>query len=474
MSRRRESVTTNQTSPAPTTSPTISSHQLNSAFTVPEYRERRGREPRPARRYTSADARLHPEPDRLHARAADGRLVRDRLRPRSGRRLPAAGPPREAGRRGPGHPRQRDDHRRHRGADRRARLPRDRPVGALYKNDPVKVFLPPYSGLGVYGGIITGTIAAYLYTRYKKAPFLRWADIVAPGPVRDAGDRPLGQLLQPGAVRVADDAAVGHPDRMRPPHRATSRAPSTRSRPPASTRCSCTSRSPGAIGALVLIWIGYHLRKRLRPGDLLLSFFVWYGLTRFVLETLRHDNWTFFGVPTAQVVSLGVRHPGDRHPAVAASRPADRRRPADLPGRGDLGRHRPAGRSGRDRRRRRRRRGLRRPLRGRRSRTTTPTTRPGDDDPPTSAVDEPDPRGAADPAGHRRRAESRAGRPADGRARAGRPDRAAAGRRPAGSHPRRWPPRAAAPSRASPGSDGRRKPRRPGSCIGCCAWSPGS
>ena len=86
----------------------------------------------------------------------------------------------------------------------------------LYKDDPIKIFLPPYSGLGVYGGIITGTIAAYLYTRYKKAPFLRWADIVAPGPVRDAGDRPLGQLLQPGAVRAADDAAVGHPDRLRP------------------------------------------------------------------------------------------------------------------------------------------------------------------------------------------------------------------------------------------------------------------
>ena len=51
--------------------------------------------------------------------------------------------------------------------------------------------------------------------------------------------------------------------------------------------------------------MGYHLRKRLRPGDLLLTFFVWYGLTRFLLETLRHDNWTFFGIPTAQVVSLG-------------------------------------------------------------------------------------------------------------------------------------------------------------------------
>ena len=51
----------------------------------------------------------------------------------------------------------------------------------LYKDDPVKIFLPPYSGLGVYGGIITGTIAAFIYLRYKKAPFMRWADIVAPG-----------------------------------------------------------------------------------------------------------------------------------------------------------------------------------------------------------------------------------------------------------------------------------------------------
>ena len=39
-SRRRESSTTSQTSPAPTTSPTMSSHQLNSAFTAAKYRER--------------------------------------------------------------------------------------------------------------------------------------------------------------------------------------------------------------------------------------------------------------------------------------------------------------------------------------------------------------------------------------------------------------------------------------------------
>jgi len=52
---------------------------------------------------------------------------------------------------------------------------------ALYKDDLIKIIQPPYSGLGVYGGIVFGTIAGFLYARSKRVPFLRWADIVAPG-----------------------------------------------------------------------------------------------------------------------------------------------------------------------------------------------------------------------------------------------------------------------------------------------------
>ena len=60
----------------------------------------------------------------------------------------------------------------------------------------------------------------------------------------------------------------------------------------------------GILGALALIWIGYHLRPKLRPGDLLLVFFIWYGVVRFALESLRAENWTINGIPTAQLVSL--------------------------------------------------------------------------------------------------------------------------------------------------------------------------
>ena len=38
-------------------------------------------------------------------------------------------------------------------------------------------------------------------------------------------------------------------------------------------------------------------RERLRPGDLLLIFFIWYGTTGFLLEILREDNWTVLRRP---------------------------------------------------------------------------------------------------------------------------------------------------------------------------------
>jgi len=173
---------------------------------------------------------------------------------------------------------------------------------ALYKDDISKIFLPPYSGLGVYGGIITGTIAAYVYARYKGVPFLRWADIVAPGLFVMQAIARWGNFFNQElygsptslpwgipidcAHRVADLSCDAYPFET------------TRFHP-----LFLYESLSGVIGALVLIWVGYHLRKRLRPGDLLLAFFIWYGLVRFMLETLRHANWTFDGLAVAQLVS---------------------------------------------------------------------------------------------------------------------------------------------------------------------------
>ena len=116
----------------------------------------------------------------------------------------------------------------------------------------------------------------------------------------------------------------------------------------ASTRCSCTSRSPGVIGALVLIWLGFHLRKRLRAGDLLLLFFIWYGRRPVRARDAARGQLDVLRVPTAQVVSIAfVIAVAVVILAVAAPARASARRPADVPGGRDVGCDRAAGRAGR-------------------------------------------------------------------------------------------------------------------------------
>ncbi len=208
---------------------------------------------------------------------------------------------------------------------------------ALYKDDLTRIFLPPYSGLGVYGGIVTGTIAAFLYARYQKVPFLRWADIVAPGLFVMQAIARWGNFFNQELYGPPTTLPWGIP--IDCAHRIVAYAC-----PPGSAPSDTLGQFfhplflyeslSGVIGAAVLIWLGFHVRKRLRPGDLLLLFFVWYGIVRFGLETFRADNWTFFGVPVAQIVSvlfiigalavLGWRH----RPGHALDEPASRPRHA--------------------------------------------------------------------------------------------------------------------------------------------------
>ena len=175
---------------------------------------------------------------------------------------------------------------------------------ALYKDDPLKIVLPPYTGLGVYGGIITGTVAAFLYARYKRVPFLRWADIVAPALFVMQAVARWGNFFNQELYGTPTSLPWGIP--IDCAHRVAAY-------PCAEFPEATTAFHPlflyesisGVLGALALIWIGYHWRSRLRPGDLLFTFFIWYGTVRFFLEPLRQENWTFNGIPTAMLVSLG-------------------------------------------------------------------------------------------------------------------------------------------------------------------------
>src|SRR3954469_20718636 len=179
---------------------------------------------------------------------------------------------------------------------------------SLYKDDPIKIILPPYSGLGVYGGIIVGTIAAYVITRRWHQSFLRWADVIVPGLfVMEAVGRwgnffnqelygpptnlPWGIAID-CAHRVGDHGIAQYPCSVYPE--------ATTGFHPLFLYESVS----GILGAIVLLWIARRWGPRMRPGDLFLIFLIWYAIVRFALEMLRTGNWTFFGIPVAMLVSV--------------------------------------------------------------------------------------------------------------------------------------------------------------------------
>jgi phosphatidylglycerol:prolipoprotein diacylglycerol transferase len=202
----------------------------------------------------------------------------------------------------------------------------------LYANDPLKIILPPYSGLGVYGGIATGTLAAWWYARRRRVPFARWVDIIAPALFVMQAIGRWGNYFNQELYGPPTSLPWGIP--IECAHRLQD-VYSCSSLPEATTRFHplfLYESLSGLLGAIFLVWLGYRFRSRLRPGDLLLVFFIWYGTTRFLLESLRADNWTFFGIPMAQIVSsaiiavgvigLIVRHRGSRRADRPPSNPA--------------------------------------------------------------------------------------------------------------------------------------------------------
>jgi len=173
----------------------------------------------------------------------------------------------------------------------------------LYANDPLKIILPPYSGLGVYGGIVTGTIAAFLYVRRHHQNFWAWADVVAPGLFLMQAIGRWGNFFNQELYGPPTNLPWGIP--IDCAHRIDA-YPCT-AFPLETTRFHplfLYESVSGIVGMLVLVYLGSRAFGWRRPGDLLFLFFIWYGIVRFALETLRLNNWTFFGIPTAQLVSI--------------------------------------------------------------------------------------------------------------------------------------------------------------------------
>jgi phosphatidylglycerol:prolipoprotein diacylglycerol transferase len=175
----------------------------------------------------------------------------------------------------------------------------------LYAADPIKAILPPYTGLGIYGGIAGGIVGVVIYTRRHHLSFLRWADIAVPSVF-------LGQA-------IARWGNFFNQELYGPPTNLPWGIAIDCSHRVAEYPCSIYPLSTGFVplffyesvlsllGLAIALWLSRRLAGHLRDGDLFSFWFVWYGAVRSILETFRIGyDWTFFGVPTAVLVGLAA------------------------------------------------------------------------------------------------------------------------------------------------------------------------
>lgn len=177
---------------------------------------------------------------------------------------------------------------------------------SLYADDLLRIVLPPYSGLGLYGGIFGAVVGIWLHARRYGIPLSRALDVVVPGTFLAQAIARWGNFFNQELYGPPTDLPFGiaidcvhrvplYPCELYPL--------ATTGFHPLFLYESLLTLAGGLVAlALSRRWTG-----RLRDGDLASLWMIWYGSVRLVLETFREGyNWTIGGVPTAMLIGLGL------------------------------------------------------------------------------------------------------------------------------------------------------------------------
>jgi phosphatidylglycerol:prolipoprotein diacylglycerol transferase len=182
--------------------------------------------------------------------------------------------------------------------------------GATYSTHPLDAILPPYAGLGVYGGVAGAMLGILLYVKWQKLPFRLALDVVVPGTLLAQGIARWGNFFNQELYGPPTDLPWGIT--IDCAHRVQEYACAPGSLP---TDVPLQGFHPlffyesslDIIGGLIALYIARRYLPRLIPGDLGAFWLIWYGTVRGLLEFFRAGwNWTVGGLPTAQIIGIGV------------------------------------------------------------------------------------------------------------------------------------------------------------------------
>mgnify|MGYP001822368847 FL=1 len=175
---------------------------------------------------------------------------------------------------------------------------------SVYASDPMRAVLPPYAGLGLYGGIIGAAVGIWVFLRGKSIPLGRALDVVVPGTLFAQGIARWGNFFNQELYGPPTDLPWGIT--IDAVHRAGSPWTDLAQYPVATTGFHPLFFYESALtitGGFVALFVARRYSDRLRDGDMASFWMIWYGSVRLVLEVFRDGwNWTFLGVPVAMLI----------------------------------------------------------------------------------------------------------------------------------------------------------------------------
>src|SRR5690554_3098878 len=166
-----------------------------------------------------------------------------------------------------------------------------------YLSHPLEIFMTWEGGLAIQGGLVFGAAFAYWYLKKKQISFMRLADAVVPNILIAQALGRWGNFLNQEAFgRVVDESFYqGWPSFI-----ANHMFINGAYREPTFFYES----SLNILGFILIVFV-YKRFSNIKRGDLVYAYLMWYGVTRFFVEGLRSDSLMFFGLRSAQLVSIG-------------------------------------------------------------------------------------------------------------------------------------------------------------------------
>lgn len=156
--------------------------------------------------------------------------------------------------------------------------------------NPTSILKVWEGGMAIFGGIIGGALAAFLWCRHKRYPFALLLDCLAPGLLVAQAIGRLGNWFNqelygkpttlPWGLKLNEKSdAIGHSEIC---YQGTACPSGTLFHP-----TFLYEMIWNLIGAVLIVRIGNIYAKRLRAGQLVALYMVWYGCGRSWIEEIR-------------------------------------------------------------------------------------------------------------------------------------------------------------------------------------------